>query len=110
MGSEPSSPAPAAAQTSPEKPTGNRYDTMFGSDHESDAAPAEHSDSDEDAGVRKRSRKEAGHEDEDDTGSAAGGDDLFGDDSGNEAPTKPRYALAVPQHPPRINRLTSAAS
>ena len=43
---------------SPEKPTGNRYDTMFGSEHESgsDDALSNASDDDEDAVSRKRKR------------------------------------------------------
>ncbi|KAL7276317.1 Paf1 complex component [Rhizina undulata] len=80
--------SPAANNGSTEKPTGNKYDQMFGSDNES--APAEEEEDDaEDAGVRKRSRKsdgdnthggDAAHDDED----ADGDDDLFGDDMVDE--------------------------
>ncbi|KAH0615060.1 uncharacterized protein H6S33_000696 [Morchella sextelata] len=87
------SPDAEGSPASPERPTGNKYDQMFGSDDESTHAPNDDED-DEDAGVRKRSRRVGtngdGAADEDAEGEEENDDkDLFGDDSDEEAP-KPK--------------------
>lgn len=88
------SPDAEGSPISPERPTGNKYDQMFGSDNESAQNRDEDGDEDddEDAGVRKRSRKVGtngdGAADEDAEGEDDDDDDkgLFGDDSDDEAP------------------------
>lgn len=81
------SPDAEGSPASPERPTGNKYDQMFGSDNES----AQNRDEDEDAGVRKRARKAGTHGDGaadlDADGEADDDDDdkgLFGDDSDDD--------------------------
>ena len=80
-----SSPAPAAT-VSPGKPTGNRYDTMFGSDRESSG--------DEDAGARGRRTPPpaaAGggdDDDDDDDDDDEPLDDLFGEEDEHAKPTE----------------------
>lgn len=93
LNSEPSSPAPEEHQTSTEKQaSGNRYDDMFGSDHSGGEDNAH--DSDEEVSSRKRSRKEALGEDDDelpeDEAKDLGlgdeiEDDLFGEDEDEDA-------------------------
>ena len=105
-GSSSPAPAPAAAVNSPDKPTANRYDTMFGSDHDSDAESTSH-----------KLTRPAPEIEEDEL------DDLFGDGSGGEdngaaaapaaesdaasparartrSPTPERFAeISLPRHP-----------
>lgn len=86
------SPDAEGSPASPERPTGNKYDQMFGSDNESAQNRDEYGDEDEDedAGVRKRPRKAGTHGDGaadlDAEGDADDDDDkgLFGDDSDDD--------------------------
>lgn len=82
--------ASAAAVASPEKPTGNRYDTMFGSDHEDGT-------DDENPQSRKHERKDKAPEsnpkpstDNDDDEEQL--DDLFGDDEEGRAKEKELFS------------------
>lgn len=85
MSSEPSSPAaaPSAEKTS----SGNRFDTMFGSDHDSG--------SEDEVSSRKRNRAAVDEDDDDDLGGEAekqqdevldDDDDLFGEGDEGDAP------------------------
>ncbi|RPB17008.1 hypothetical protein P167DRAFT_561949 [Morchella conica CCBAS932] len=91
------SPDAEGSPASPERPTGNKYDQMFGSDDESTHAPNDDDDDDneDDADAGKRARRVGtngdGAADEDAEGEEENDDkDLFGDDSDEEAPTKPK--------------------